>query len=313
MASRLLPRRPLLQLRLTTTPTTRSITSRPSARAPPRRRPTRTTRTTPPPHPATHSAFDDATTSPDSNSSNSPLLDPADPLSLKRPSSSPEQPTIRFFEQDISEIGRSAPRPVSRARLESDERAAEALWKKISRLEREVAELEHGDGDLDATLIRLRALERSSASSSSDGLDDAMTMGKEAEVEMLSEADPERVRAQLEALRVPGAGDAVERLNNCLRHAYLATEPRTRPVVRLELWKAYKRAKMNVEGVLQGIPVPAWDLLFYSQAVRWKSNEKRVEHVRELLEDMKSVGMEGPPTKPPGGRAFEAEGAAVAV
>ncbi|KAL1619606.1 hypothetical protein SLS54_006543 [Diplodia seriata] len=221
------------------------------------------------------------------------LLDPDDPLNLKktRPADD-DEPVIRFFEQDISEMGKSAPRPVSRARMAADERAAEALWKKIAKLEREIADIEGSDdAELDATLMRLRAIDRGERDP-----------GK---VETLAEAEPEAVRADLEALRVPGEevagkeGRAVATLNNCLRHAFLATQPKKRPVLRQELWKAYKRAKLYCPGVLRAIPDPAWDMLFYSQAVRWKSNERREEHLAELLEDMKSVGMDGPPTPPP--------------
>ncbi|KAL1645817.1 hypothetical protein SLS58_003701 [Diplodia intermedia] len=235
------------------------------------------------------------------------LLDPDDPLNLKKPrgggGAADDEPVIRFFEQDVSEMGKTAPRPVSRARMDADERAYEALWQKIARLEREIADIEGGDdAELDATLMRLRAIERRGGDLDINELH-SLDVGDA--VDMLADAEPDAVRAQLEALRVPGEevpgrrGEAVARLNNCLRHAFLATQPKHRPVVRLELWKAYKRAKLHCPGVLGAIPDPAWDMLFYTQAVRWKSNEKREEHVAELLEDMKSVGMDGPPTSPP--------------
>ncbi|KAL1625492.1 hypothetical protein SLS56_007314 [Neofusicoccum ribis] len=227
------------------------------------------------------------------------LLDPVDPLNLK--GTRAEEPTIRFFEQAVARgagggMSAAPPRPVSAARIEADARAAAALRVKIATLEDEVARLERDD-ELDPVVLRLRAI--------------AAGRGDE-EVEMLADAEPERVRGELEGLRIPvppeaGGAAAVylERLNNCLRHAYLATDPSARPVIRQELWKTYKRAKLHSPGLLEQIPDPAWDMLFYSQAVRWKSNSRREEHMRELLADMKSVGMDGPPTKVPDKKSLD--------
>ncbi|KAH7030068.1 hypothetical protein B0J12DRAFT_323717 [Macrophomina phaseolina] len=277
----------------------RSLSSR-SARA--RRRQPITVRGTSKPTTTTSSSPLDDILSPrprQSPSSSSHLLDNDDPLNLK--GTRPEPPAIRFFEQDVSQIGESAPRPVSAQRIAADERTAEQLWSKISKLEREIQQLERDD-ELEATVMRLRAVERDRVGA--------------ADVEMLADADPAAVRAELDGLRIAapegrgGGGEegvALERLNNCLRHAYLATDKRKRVVVRSELWKMYKRAKMRVPDMLAWIPPPAWDILFYSQAVRWKSNEKREEHMRELLADMRSVGLEGPPTPPPDGKVLDAD------
>lgn len=329
MASRLLPRP--FQARLTTT-TTRALSAR-SARAARLRRRQPSTTTTSAPSPSSselppHPIIPNTNTYPATASPRSSLLDPTDPLNLFQPQRQRrDQPAIHFFEQDVSQIGEAPPQPVNLARMEADEARAAELRRKIARLESEIDQIENSDeAELDATLMRLRAV----YNNDDDG--DAVIdiggggrakaegegEGEEGEkvVELLGDAEPEQVRAELEALRIAGGigsgGDkrttkeSVGRLNNCLRHAYLATDPQARPVIRQELWKAYKRAKMHVgPGLLERIPPPAWDLLFYSQAVRWKSNEKRDEHVRELLADMKSVGMDGPPTSPPDGKPLE--------
>lgn len=207
--------------------------------------------------------------------------------------------------------------------MEADEARAAELRRKIARLESEIDQIENSDeAELDATLMRLRAVYNDDAIDIGGGRAKVEGEGEEGEgekvVELLGDAEPEQVRAELDALRIAGAigsgsdkriKESVARLNNCLRHAYLATDPQARPVIRQELWKAYKRAKMmhaaDPAALLERIPPPAWDLLFYSQAVRWNSNQKRDEHVRELLADMKSVGMDGPPTSPPDGKPLE--------
>lgn len=324
MASRLLPRS--FQARLTTTlPPTRALSAR-SARAARlrRRQPSSTTSSataSSSPQPAPH-PIPNTNTYPTTASPRSSLLDPTDPLNLlgRRPQQRrDDQPAIHFFEQDVSQIGESAPQPVNLARMEADEARAAELRRKIAQLENEIDQIENSDeAELDATLMRLRAVYNDD-----DGVIDVGGAKAEGEgekvVELLGDAEPEQVRAELEALRIVVGGigsgsnkktkESVARLNNCLRHAYLATDPQARPVIRQELWKAYKRAKMmhaaDPAALLERIPPPAWDLLFYSQAVRWNSNQKRDEHVRELLADMKSVGMDGPPTSPPDGKPLE--------
>ncbi|KAK0618780.1 hypothetical protein DIS24_g11521 [Lasiodiplodia hormozganensis] len=321
MTSRLLPRP--FQARLTTTilPPTRALSAR-SARAARlrRRQPTTSSTSTSAPspsHPPAATPIPNTNTYPATASPRSSLLDPTDPLNLLgRPQQRRDdhQPAIHFFEQDVSQIGESAPQPVNLARMEADEARAAELRAKIARLESEIDQIENSDeAELDATLMRLRAVYNDDAVDVGGGVKAAEGNGEV--VELLGDAEPEQVRAELEALRVRGVvsgssdkriKESVARLNNCLRHAYLATDPQARPVIRQELWKAYKRAKMmhaaDPAALLERIPPPAWDLLFYSQAVRWKSNEKRDEHVRELLADMKSVGMDGPPTSPPDGK-----------
>ncbi|GME55082.1 hypothetical protein GTA08_BOTSDO08390 [Neofusicoccum parvum] len=297
MPPRLPPR--LLPFRPAAHAPSRALSSR-SARARRHSRPP-TARSTPNPpttDPSLAAAAAAASAPPPSPRRSTGLLDPVDPLNLK--GTRAEEPTIRFFEQEVARgaaggMSAAAPRPVSAARIEADARAAAALRVKIATLEDEVARLERDD-ELDPVVLRLRAI--------------AAGRG-DAEVEMLADAEPERVRGELEGLRVsmpPGAGGAavyLERLNNCLRHAYLATDPSARPVIRQELWKTYKRAKMHLPGLLEQIPDPAWDMLFYSQAVRWKSNSRREEHMRELLADMKSVGMDGPPTRVPDEKSLD--------
>ena len=84
-------------------------------------------------------------------------------------------------------------------------------------------------------------------------------------------------------------------LNHALQLAYIGANDDVRRI----LWRAYLKAK-TVPGLLKAVPDDAWDLLWYSQAVRWKGNQNRGRHLGVLLADLERVGRRGPPTKAEG-------------
>jgi hypothetical protein len=107
----------------------------------------------------------------------------------------------------------------------------------------------------------------------------------------LAQRDPEH-RAALHRLALrPESDPAIKHLNAVLRTAYMGANED----VRKALWRAYSRAK-RVPRFLEMIPNDAWDMLWYSQAVKWKGNQNREEHMAVLRKDLESLGMDGPPT-----------------
>lgn len=112
-----------------------------------------------------------------------------------------------------------------------------------------------------------------------------------------AEADPEH-KAALQRLvidlpRPHSSNPRLKQLNEVLRTAYMGANED----IRKALWRAYTKAKAGVPGLLERIPDDAWDMLWYSQAVKWSSNSNREEHLGILNHDLKTVGRDGPPTK----------------
>ncbi|KAF2499027.1 hypothetical protein BU16DRAFT_523629 [Lophium mytilinum] len=107
----------------------------------------------------------------------------------------------------------------------------------------------------------------------------------------LAQRDPEHRTALNRLALKPESDPAIKHLNAVLRSAYMGANED----VRKALWRAYSRAK-RVPGFLKMIPEDAWDMLWYSQAVKWKGNENRDEHMVILRRDLESIGMDGPPT-----------------
>ncbi|KAF2112330.1 hypothetical protein BDV96DRAFT_497816 [Lophiotrema nucula] len=113
----------------------------------------------------------------------------------------------------------------------------------------------------------------------------------------IAENDPEHIAA-LRRLRVNllppfNVSPALRSLNEALRLSYVGANDDVRRV----LWRAYFKAR-TIPTLLQNIPDDAWDMLWYSQAVTWGSNQNRQNHLRILLQDLASVGKNGPPTHP---------------
>ncbi|OCK75563.1 hypothetical protein K432DRAFT_386118 [Lepidopterella palustris CBS 459.81] len=77
----------------------------------------------------------------------------------------------------------------------------------------------------------------------------------------------------------------VAHLNAVLRTAYMGANED----IRKALWRAYVRAK-TVPGFLEAVTGDAWEMLWASQGVRWRGNEKREEHLEVLRGDMRQVG-----------------------
>jgi hypothetical protein len=112
----------------------------------------------------------------------------------------------------------------------------------------------------------------------------------------IAESDPEHLMAlrRLRVNMVPpyNAHPFLGPLNEALKLAYVGANDDVRRI----LWRAYRKAR-TIPGLLKAIPDDAWDLLWYSQAVDWKSNQNRRNHLGILLGDLDSVGKQGPPNK----------------
>ncbi|KAF2463513.1 uncharacterized protein BDR25DRAFT_347165 [Lindgomyces ingoldianus] len=113
----------------------------------------------------------------------------------------------------------------------------------------------------------------------------------------IAERDPEHLaairRLRIHLLPPFNISPALRSLNQALKFAYLGANDDVRRI----LWRAYSKAR-TIPTLLQNIPDDAWDMLWYSQAVKWRSNQNRENHLRILLQDLVSVGKDGPPTKP---------------
>lgn len=109
--------------------------------------------------------------------------------------------------------------------------------------------------------------------------------------------DPEHCAA-LERLRVHLAppfniAPALRIFNEAIAYAYIGANDDIRRI----LWRAYSKARV-LPTFLQNLSDDAWDIMYYSQAVTWSSNQNRENHLRLLLQDLQSVGKDGPPTHP---------------
>jgi len=109
--------------------------------------------------------------------------------------------------------------------------------------------------------------------------------------------NPEHLKA-LQRLRVKlpppfNISPALKSFNQSIELAYVGANDDVRRI----LWRAYQKARV-LPTFLQNISDDAWDILYYSQAVTWRSNQNRQAHLRMLLEDLKSLGRDGPPTHP---------------
>ncbi|KAF2134098.1 hypothetical protein P153DRAFT_419867 [Dothidotthia symphoricarpi CBS 119687] len=109
--------------------------------------------------------------------------------------------------------------------------------------------------------------------------------------------DPEHTAA-LDNLRVTllppfNISPALKSFNQAIELAYIGANDDIRRI----LWRAYQKAR-ELPTFLQNVSDDAWDILYYSQAVTWGSNQNRESHLRVLLGDLRSLGREGPPTHP---------------
>ncbi|OAL53413.1 hypothetical protein IQ07DRAFT_503427 [Pyrenochaeta sp. DS3sAY3a] len=109
--------------------------------------------------------------------------------------------------------------------------------------------------------------------------------------------DPEH-KAALDNLRVHlpapfNISPVLHSFNQALELAYIGANDDVRRV----LWRCYQKAR-SLPTFLETLSDDAWDILYYSQAVTWGSNQNRQDHLRLLLKDLKSVGRDGPPTHP---------------
>jgi hypothetical protein len=109
--------------------------------------------------------------------------------------------------------------------------------------------------------------------------------------------DPEHAAA-IQQLRVHlpapfNISPALKSFNQAIELAYIGANDDIRRI----LWRSYMKAR-SLPTFLQNISDEAWDILYYSQAVTWGSNQNRESHLRILLADLKRLGRDGPPTHP---------------
>ncbi|KAF1845594.1 uncharacterized protein K460DRAFT_366450 [Cucurbitaria berberidis CBS 394.84] len=86
---------------------------------------------------------------------------------------------------------------------------------------------------------------------------------------------------------------ALKSFNQAIELAYIGANDDIRRI----LWRTYQKAR-SLPTFLQNMSDEAWDILYYSQAVTWGSNQNRQDHLRIILADLKRLGREGPPTHP---------------
>ncbi|KNG49274.1 2-oxoglutarate-dependent ethylene succinate-forming enzyme [Stemphylium lycopersici] len=113
----------------------------------------------------------------------------------------------------------------------------------------------------------------------------------------IARRDPEH-SAALQRLRVRlpppfNISPALKSFNQAIEFAYIGANDDIRRI----LWRSYQKARA-LPTFLQNLGDEAWDILYYSQAVTWGSNQNRQDHLRILLADLQSLGRDGPPTHP---------------
>lgn len=113
----------------------------------------------------------------------------------------------------------------------------------------------------------------------------------------VARSDPQHCAA-MQALHVHLAppfniAPALRIFNEAIEYAYIGANDDIRRI----LWRAYSKAR-SLPTFLQNLSDDAWDIMYYSQAVTWRSNQNREDHLKLLLQDLQSVGKDGPPTHP---------------
>jgi hypothetical protein len=86
---------------------------------------------------------------------------------------------------------------------------------------------------------------------------------------------------------------ALKSFNQAIELAYIGANDDIRRI----LWRSYQKAR-TLPTFLQNMSDEAWDILYYSQAVTWGSNQNRQSHLRTILADLRNLGRDGPPTHP---------------
>ena len=79
----------------------------------------------------------------------------------------------------------------------------------------------------------------------------------------------------------------LHKLNETLDEASLNS---SNEITRARMWRWYERSKLNVPGLLEIIPKPAWDLIWASQATNSPSNPSRTNRLRIIAQDKVSAG-----------------------
>jgi hypothetical protein len=127
-------------------------------------------------------------------------------------------------------------------------------------------------------------------------LEDSCTVTLKQRIQAAYE-DPEH-SAALDRIRVNLSAPfhispALKSFNQAIELAYIGANDDIRRV----LWRCYLKAR-TLPTFLQNVSDEAWDIIYYSQAVTWPSNQNRQDHLETILADLKSLGRNGPPTHP---------------
>jgi hypothetical protein len=127
-------------------------------------------------------------------------------------------------------------------------------------------------------------------------LEDSCTVTLKQRIQAAHE-DPEH-SAALDRIRVNLSAPfhispALKSFNQAIELAYIGANDDIRRV----LWRCYLKAR-TLPTFLQNVSDEAWDIIYYSQAVTWPSNQNRQDHLETILADLKSLGRNGPPTHP---------------
>jgi hypothetical protein len=127
-------------------------------------------------------------------------------------------------------------------------------------------------------------------------LEDSCTVTLKQRIQAAHE-DPEH-SAALDRIRVNLSAPfhispALKSFNQAIELAYIGANDDIRRV----LWRCYLKAR-TLPTFLQNVSDEAWDIIYYSQAVTWPSNQNRQDHLETILADLKSLGRTGPPTHP---------------
>jgi hypothetical protein len=162
------------------------------------------------------------------------------------------------------------------------------LVEKLMYIKKLIAEAQSKPSDMTAIAHETAPDPLTLESSSTASLQERIQMAK---------SDPEHLAA-LDRLRVDlqppfNISPALKAFNQAIELSYVGANDDIRRI----LWRTYTKAR-TLPTFLQNLSDDAWDLLYYSQAVTWGSNQNRQDHLKALLHDLRSVGRSGPPTHP---------------
>jgi hypothetical protein len=162
------------------------------------------------------------------------------------------------------------------------------LMEKLTYIQKLIAEAKHQKSDITAIAHEMAP--------DPYKLEDSRTTTLKQQMQV-ARRDPEH-SAALDRLHVKlhppfNIAPSLKAFNQAIEFAYVGANDDIRRI----LWRSYQKAR-TLPTFLQNISDDAWDILYYSQAVTWGSNQNRQDHLRALLDDLRNLGRNGPPTHP---------------